>query len=63
MDNNTIKDSGIDDFEHLNDEQQPYTLEELNVRIDEFEAEIERGEGESFEEMMAGFKKELLWLK
>ncbi len=55
--------AGIDDFEHLNDEQQPYTLEELNARIDESEAEIERGEGESFEEMMNRFKKELLWLK
>lgn len=33
------------------------------LRIDEVEAEIERGEGKSFQEMMEGFKKELLWLK
>jgi len=41
----------------------PYTMEELNARIDESEEEIDRGEGKSFPEMMAGFKKELLWLK
>lgn len=43
--------------------EQPYTMAELNARIDETEAEIDRGEGKSFEEMMNGFKKELLWLK
>lgn len=43
--------------------EQPYTMEELNARIDEAEAEIEKGEGKSFEEMIDGFKKELLWLK
>ena len=37
--------------------------EGLNARIDEAEEEIERGEGKSFDEMMAGFRKELLWLK
>ena len=29
---------------------------------DEAEEEIERGEGKSFDEMMVGFRKELLWL-
>ena len=41
----------------------PYTMEELNAHIDEAEAEMEKGEGKSFEEMMTDFKKELLWLK
>ena len=50
-------------FEEMNDEQSPYTMEELNARIDEAEGEIDRGEGKSFEEMMAGFRKQLLWLK
>ena len=36
-------------FEEIDDDQQPYTMEELNARIDESEAEIERGEGKSFE--------------
>ena len=54
---------GLNSFEELNDDQQPYTLEELNARIDEAEEEIDRGEGKSFDEMMAGFRKELLWLK
>ena len=52
-----------DVFEALEDAQCPYTMEELNARIDEAEEEIDRGEGKSFEEMMAGFRKELLWLK
>lgn len=38
-------------------------MEELNARIDEAEAEIDRGEGKTFEEMMSGFKQQLLWLK
>lgn len=50
-------------YDELVDEQQTYTLEELNARIDEAEAEIDRGEGKSFEDMMNGFRKELLWLK
>ena len=50
-------------FEEINDEQSPYTIEELNARIDEAEKDIDRGEGKSFEEMMAGFRKQLLWLK
>ena len=50
-------------FEELEDDACPYTMEELNARIDEAEEEIDRGEGKTFEEMMAGFKEELLWLK
>jgi hypothetical protein len=38
-------------------------MEEINSRLDEAEEEIDRGEGKSFEEMMAGFKEKLLWLK
>lgn len=56
-------DADIEDFQYLDDEQQPYTLEELNARIDEAEAEIDRGEGKSFDEMMNDLRKELLWLK
>jgi len=50
-------------FDSLHDDQSPYTLEELNARIDEAEAEMDCGEGKSFVEMMNDFKKELLWLK
>jgi hypothetical protein len=53
----------LDDFEEIGDDLQPYTMEELNARIDESEAEIEQGEGKSFEEMMNGFREQLLWLK
>ncbi|MBR0180511.1 MAG: hypothetical protein IJQ04_02445 [Prevotella sp.] len=53
----------IHNFEELNDEQEPYTMEELNARIDEAEEEIERGEGKTFNEMMNGFREKLLWLK
>ena len=53
----------LDIFEEINDDMQPYTMEELNARIDETEAEIDRGEGKSFEEMMNGFREQLLWLK
>ena len=49
-------------FEEI-DDQQPYTMEELNARIDESEAEIERGEGKSFEEMMNEFREQLPWLQ
>ena len=57
------EETGLEDYDAFNDDQQPYTLEELNARIDEVEQEIERGEGKSFQEMMEGFKKELLWLR
>lgn len=51
-------------FEDISDDTQPpYTMEELNARIDEAEVEIENGGGKSFKEMMDGFKQELLWLK
>ena len=55
--------SNIEDFEDLNDNQEPYTMEELYARIDEAEAGMERGEGKTFEEMMNGFRNKLLWLK
>lgn len=50
-------------WENLDDESSPYTLEELNARIDEAEEEMSRGEGKSFEEMMNGFRQNLLWLR
>ena len=50
-------------FEELKDDQCPYTMEEINARIDEAEEEMDRGEGKSFEEMMASFREKLLWLK
>ena len=50
-------------FDELEDDQCPYSMEELNSRIDEAEEEIDRGEGKSFDEMMAGFREKLLWLK
>ncbi len=54
---------GHEDWENLNDDNTPYTMEELNARIDEAEEGMARGEGKSFEEMMNGFKRQLLWLK
>ena len=56
-------DQGQNEWEEMDDESSPYTMEELNARIDEAEEEIARGEGKSFEEMMDGFKQQLLWLK
>ena len=50
-----------DAMESISDDT-PYTMEELNSRIDEAEIEINSGKGKSFEEMMNGFKKELSWL-
>lgn len=41
----------------------PYTLEELNARIDEAEAEIEAGEVLTCEEANAEVRKSLPWLK
>ena len=52
-----------DSFDEIDNEAISYTMEELNARIDEAEAEIDHGEGKSFEEIMKGFKKELTWLK
>ena len=50
-------------LEELGDNTLPYTMEELNARIDEAEEEMDRGEGKSFENMMAEFRQQLLWLK
>lgn len=50
-----------DSMESISDDA-PYTMEELNSRIDEAGVEIDSGQGKSFEEMMSGFKKELSWL-
>ena len=58
-----IDDNSDDEMEFLDYNAQPYTIEEINERINESEEEIARGEGKSFEEMMNGFKEELLWLK
>ncbi len=41
----------------------PYTLEELNARIDEFEAELEAGEWLTAEEADKEVKEALPWLK
>ena len=54
-----IDDNADEEMELLDFNSQPYTLEELNARIDESEEEIARGEGKSFDEMMNGFKEEL----
>ena len=59
----TASEPAAEFYNELAHGEQPYTMAELNARIDETEAEIDRGEGKSFEEMMNGFKKELLWLK
>lgn len=41
----------------------PYTMEELNARIDEFEAELEAGEqGYSVEEFDARMKQKYSWV-
>lgn len=41
----------------------PYTMEELNARIDEFEAELEAGEWLEEEEANAKTREALPWLK
>ena len=57
------EEQGLEIWEDLDDGMAPYTMEELNSRIDEAEAEIDRSEGKSFNEMMDGFRRQLLWLK
>lgn len=47
----------------MDDPLPPYSMKELNARIDETEEEIDRGEGKTFDEMMDGFRQQLLWLK
>lgn len=41
----------------------PYTMEELNARIDEFEAELEAGEWLTSEEADKQVREALPWLK
>jgi len=41
----------------------PYTTDELSSRIEEGEAQFERGEYFTHEEMMANLKREFSWLK
>ena len=60
---NDIQVDETDVIEKIEDDITPYTIEELNARIDEAEAEIDRGEGKSFDEMMNGFRKEMQWLE
>ena len=60
---NDIQVDEADVIEKIEDDITPYTIEELNARIDEAEAEIDSGEGKSFDEMMNGFRKEMQWLK
>ena len=55
-------DQGQNEWEDLGEDSSPYTMEELNARVDEAEEEIARGEGKSFEEMMGGFNQQLTWL-
>ena len=62
-DNSETDALGFDDMDGLDCELGPYTMDELNSRIDEAEKEIERGEGKPFEKMMNGFRNDLLWLK
>lgn len=50
-------------YDQLQTEESPYSIQELQTRIDEAEQGIERGEGKSFEEIMDGFREKLLWLK
>lgn len=40
----------------------PYTMEELEARIDEAEAEIERGETISHQELIQNLKRKFPWL-
>ena len=41
----------------------PYTYEELQARIDEGEAQFERGEYKSHEQLMSELQEEYSWLK
>ena len=44
-------------------EQPPYTMEELDSRINESETQFERGEYVTHEQMMNDLKAEFSWLK
>ena len=59
----STEEPNANEFEEVHDEDLPYTMEELNARIDEVEAEIAQGHGKSFDEMKDDLKKKLLWLK
>ena len=41
----------------------PYSMEELDARIDEAEAQVERGDCVTHEQMMNDLKAEFAWLK
>lgn len=47
----------------VREQLKPYTLEELNTRLDEAEAEIDAGEVLTCEEANAEVRKVLPWLK
>ena len=42
---------------------QPYTMDELNARIDEAEAQFDRGDCITHEQLMDSLKEEFAWLK
>ena len=48
---------------NLQEEEAPYTQEELMARIDEGEAQFERGEFKTHEQMMQELREEFSWLK
>ena len=50
-------------WDSFNDDQPPYTLEELYARIEESEAQYQRGEFYTAEESDAILKKKYLWLQ
>ena len=55
--------SKLYDYEEEEEHLTPYTMEELNARIDEFEAELEAGEYLTAEEANREVKEALPWLK
>jgi len=50
-------------WETLYDDVKPYTQEELMSRMDEGEAQFERGEYKTHKQMMAELKEEFSWLR
>jgi hypothetical protein len=50
-------------WNNLQEEEAPYTQEELMARIDEGEAQFERGEFKTHEQMMQELREEFSWLK
>ena len=55
--------SKLYDYEEEKEHLTHYTMEELNARIDEFEAELEAGEYLTAEEANREVKEALPWLK